>query len=245
MLAERSAQVQLLRLADLDSEMARVKHAAQSLPQHQKIQELMEGRQQAADLLTAATTNADDLDVAARRAEADLVPVRARLQRNEERIEDGSITDQKVLRGLIEETEHLKGRISDLEDLQLDVMGQAEEAAAVREQAEQRKQAIEQQLRELVAERDEAVAGLQEEAKSIAQTRGGVVKTLPDPLLSLYERIRSSTGLGAARLVRGRCDGCRLELTVADRDKLRRAPENEVLRCVECDRILVRVEESF
>ena len=77
MLAERSAQVQLLRLTDLDAEMARVKHAAQSLPQHQAIQSLMEQRQQAGDNVTALTTNADDLEVATRRAEADLVPFTA------------------------------------------------------------------------------------------------------------------------------------------------------------------------
>lgn len=245
MQADRSAQVQLLRLADLDSEMARVKHQAQSLPQHQRVNSLMEERRRAADNLTAATTNADDLDVAARRAEADLVPVRARLERNQGRIDGGSITDQKVLRGLIDETEHLKGRISDLEDHQLDIMGQAEEAVATREQAAQRKEAVEQELREVVDERDRAVARLQEEAKSIAATRQTVVQTLPAPLLQLYEKLRTSTGLGAARLVRGRCGGCQLELTVADRDRFRRAPEDEVLRCVECDRILVRVEESF
>ncbi|NLE99035.1 MAG: nucleic acid-binding protein [Propionibacterium sp.] len=245
MLAERSAQVQLLRLTDLDAEMARVKHAAQSLPQHQAIQSLMEQRQQAGDNVTALTTNADDLEVATRRAEADLVPVRARLERNQERIDGGSISDAKVLRGLIDETEHLKGRISDLEDEQLEIMGQAEEAVAAREEAANRKVSIEDDLRGVVAERDEAVAGLQEEAKSIAATRQGIATTLPANLLGLYEKLRASTGLGAARLVRGRCGGCQLELTVADRDRFRKAPDNEVLRCVECDRILLRVEESF
>lgn len=243
--AERSAQVQLLRLADLDAEMARVKHAAQNLPQHATIQSLMEQRQQAGDRLTAATTHADDLDVATRRAEADLVPVRARLERNQQRIDDGSISDAKVLRGLIDETEHLKGRISDLEDEQLDIMGQAEDAVAAREEVAKRKVTIEDELRAVVDERDAAVAELQEEAKSIAASRQSVGSTLPEPLVKLYERLRSSTGLGAARLVRGRCGACRLELTVADRDRFSKAPEDEVLRCVECDRILVRVEESF
>ena len=35
-----------------------------------------------------------------------------------------------------------------------------------------------------------------------------------------------------------------LEATIADLDAYRRAPANQVLRCVECDRILVRTPES-
>ncbi|SDL54084.1 zinc ribbon domain-containing protein [Tessaracoccus oleiagri] len=244
MLAEPSAQLQLLRLADLDSEMARVTHAARSLPQHRTIQELMEQRQQIGDALTAASTNADDLEVAARRAEADLVPVRARLERNQERIDGGTISDQKVLRGLIEETEHLKGRISTLEDAQLDAMGRAEEAVAARDELARRKEQIEQRLREEVAARDEAVARLKEEAQSLTASRQPVAGTIPEPLLKLYEKLRAATGLGAARLVQGRCGGCQLTLTVADLDKFRKAPADEVLRCVECDRILVRTDQS-
>ena len=59
-----------------------------------------------------------------------------------------------------------------------------------------------------------------------------------------YERIRAQRGLGAARLARGRCSGCQLEITVSDMDVYRRTPANQVLRCVECDRILVRTPES-
>lgn len=245
MLAEPSAQQQLLRLADLDSEMARVTHQARTLPQHETIKQLMEQRQQATDDLTSATTAADDAHVAARRAEQDLVPVKARLERNQQRIDDGSVSDQKVLRGLIEETEHLKGRISDLEDLQLDAMGEAEEADEVRERLAAQLKDIEQRLHEAVDERNAAVETLKEEARSLQGSRAPVVKTLPEPLVAQYEKLRAATGMGAARLARRRCGGCQLELTVADLDAFRKAPANEVLRCPECNRILVRTEESF
>lgn len=244
MLAEPAAQLTLLKLADLDGELARVTHAARSLPQHQRIQALMEARQQVADELTAATTNADDLGVAAKRAEQDLVPVRARLTRDQARVDDGSITDPKALRAMLEEIEHLGRRISELEDTQLEVMGEAEEAAITRDKLAERKESIELELREEVRARDEAVASLKEEAQSLAQARGPVVGMLPEPLLKLYERLRSTTGSGAAKLAHGRCGGCRLELTVSDLDDIRKAPANELLRCPECDRILVRVQEG-
>lgn len=243
MLAEPAVQRELLRLAELDAEMARVTHQAKSLPQHQRITTLMSERQEIADALTAATTSADDLEIAAKRAESDLVPVRARLERNQERVDGGSITDPKALQGLVDEIAHLKGRISTLEDAQLEAMSQAEEAVANRDQLAQRKTSVEQQLRDEVAARDTAVAGLKEEALSISKSRKAMAEKLQGPLLNLYEKIRSSSGVGAGALVNGRCGGCRLQLNVEELNDLQKAPANQLLRCPECDRILIRTKE--
>ena len=67
---------------------------------------------------------------------------------------------------------------------------------------------------------------------------------LPADLVALYEKIRESTGVGAALLRAGRCEGCRLELSGSERSRVRSAPPDEVIRCEECRRILVRTAES-
>ncbi len=244
MRAEPAHQQRLLNLADLDQEVARVQHAARALPQHKRIAELMSVRQEITDDLIVATTELDDLQVAVRRAEADLVPVRARLERESVRVNDGSISDGKTLRGLTEEVERLKRRISDLEDAELDVMGRVEDAEGRVQRLAGRKADVEAELREQVAERDAAVAKLTAEAKDLIAARQGVAKDLPADLTKLYERIREHSGVGAAKLHRGRCTGCQLEATVSDLDSYRKAPADQVLRCVECERILVRTEDS-
>ena len=59
------------------------------------------------------------------------------------------------------------------------------------------------------------------------------------------ERIRTrGGGVGAAELRQGRCSGCQLQITNADLMRFRAAPADEVLRCEECDRILVRTSQS-
>lgn len=244
MLAEPADQIRLLELADLDQELGRVQHAAQALPEHKQINELMAARQEVTDVLVAVTTEVDDLEVAVRRAEADLVPVKQRLDRDSRRVEDGSVTDSKTLRGLIDEVEHIKRRITTLEDEQLEVMGRLEEAQARKQGAEQRKAEVESRLRELVGVRNQKVGDLQAEAGEISSSRKAKAATVTADLLKLYERIREQRGLGAARVSRGRCSGCQLEITVSDLDSYRKAPANQVLRCVECDRILVRTPES-
>ena len=72
-----------------------------------------------------------------------------------------------------------------------------------------------------------------------------MVADLPADLVALYERIReSSGGLAAALLRGGRCGGCRLELSGVDRAAVKAADPDEVVRCEECRRILVRTAES-
>ena len=231
MLADPADQQHLLTLAELDSEIGRLQHTAKTLPQHARIAELMTTRQAITDDLVAATTRAQDLELSVHRAESDLTPVRARLERENRRVDDGSVTDPKVLRGLVE-------------DAELDLMGQLEEAAAERDKLAARKKNVEDELRADVAARDAEVGRLSGEAKVIASSRASEAKKVPAPLLTLYEKIRAHSGLGAAKLHRGRCSGCQLELTVSDLDTYRKAPQNEVLRCVECDRILIRTADS-
>ncbi len=42
----------------------------------------------------------------------------------------------------------------------------------------------------------------------------------------------------------GRCQGCKVALSIAEMNRIKAAPHDEVLRCEECRRILVRTPES-
>lgn len=54
----------------------------------------------------------------------------------------------------------------------------------------------------------------------------------------------SHDGFGAAELQHGRCSGCRLDANAADLRAYAAAPADQVIRCEECGRILVRTENS-
>jgi predicted nucleic acid-binding Zn-ribbon protein len=63
--------------------------------------------------------------------------------------------------------------------------------------------------------------------------------------VQLYEKVRAaSSGVGAAALRRGQCEGCHLQLNTTDLNRIREADPDEVLRCEECRRILVRTADS-
>ena len=89
------------------------------------------------------------------------------------------------------------------------------------------------------------LAEIDSEVAAVTAQREQAAAGLDAGLVALYERIREQqSGLGAAALRGRRCEGCRLELNPTDLERIRTAPADEVVRCEECRRILVRVPES-
>jgi uncharacterized protein len=120
-----------------------------------------------------------------------------------------------------------------------------------REAAEQALDAVQKQLseaaeRRAAAERrrDEAFAEIDKEQEFRTGARAPLAADLPADLLALYDKIRTDSGLGAALVRSGRCGGCRIELYGADLARVKSAPADEVVRCEECRRIMVRTAES-
>ena len=97
----------------------------------------------------------------------------------------------------------------------------------------------------MAGRRDAALAEIAEEAGKAQDRRAGVTAEEPADLLALYEKLRAQHGgTGAAALRGGRCQGCHLSLNTVDLNRIRAAAPDEVLRCEECRRILVRTPES-
>jgi uncharacterized protein len=63
-------------------------------------------------------------------------------------------------------------------------------------------------------------------------------------LVALYERLREQKGVGAALLRSRQCNGCNMSIDASELSRIRSAPADEVIRCEECQRILVRTDES-
>jgi predicted nucleic acid-binding Zn-ribbon protein len=169
-----------------------------------------------------------------------VAPVKERLARNQKRVHDGSL-DAKALTSAISEIAHLKARITKLEDQELEAMEAQEAAEAQLAKATQEAAAVEESLRQALAERESVVAEARQEMKGHRAARAAVLEDLPDDLVALYDRLRARYhGVGAARLEGHRCTGCGLEATTADYNRYVAAAPDELLRCTECDRILVR-----
>lgn len=245
MLADPADQLRLLDLAATDALVLQNTHARTHLPEVALLQELSIERRSVDEELVAAEVRLSDVQADMQRLEGDLNPARERLARNQQRMDSGAVSDPKALRGMVEETEHLKGRIAKLEDDELEIMQVIEDLTGERDAIVAKRDQVNERARAVIAKRNAAFAELDEAAAQLATERAQQVAVLPEALVADYDKLRAKLASGAAALERGRCSGCRLEINEADLRGFRKAAADQVLHCEECGRILVRTKESF
>ena len=243
--ASPEAQQRLLELADLDTELSRLYHRRRTQPEIAELAQLGERAAKVRDAITIADTNLSDLDRELSRAERDVEQVRVRIERDNERLNAGQVSNARELESLQSEVASLRRRQSDLEEGVLELMEKRETAQALRDGAAAEGETVTADTASVTARSDVALGEINELEAKAQTARASVVASLPDDLLALYDRVRAqSGGLGAAPLRRGQCLGCRVQLSTVDLNAIRAAAPDEVVRCEECRRILVRVEDS-
>ncbi|GAA4403302.1 C4-type zinc ribbon domain-containing protein [Fodinibacter luteus] len=242
--AESARQLRLLDLQAIDTRLDQIAHARVHLPQLAELADLENKARLIDDQLVRSRTELDDIQREVAKAEADVQLVRDRAARDQARLDAGTGT-AKDLQAIQHELGSLARRQAELEDLELEVMERAESAESDVAELERGRGELTARIDALRAARDEALARLDAEAADVGAPRSAAVDEVGADLVALYEKIRASSGgTGAAALRQRRCGGCQLELNPVELQRLRLAPEDEVLRCEECRRILVRTPES-
>ncbi len=245
MIAEPAVQLRLLDLQALDARLDQIAHKRRSLPQLATIAELDSRITGLRDRIVAAETEVDDLERGLAKAESDVEQVRARAAKDQELLDSGRLSSSKELENLQHEIASLARRQGDLEESELEVMERLEDARSSLTTITTERAGLRAQLDSATAERDAAWSDADRDREWVAGERGKVGTEIPADLLALYEKLRlDHNGVGAAALHQRRCEGCRMELTPTDLNRLRDAAPDAVLRCEECRRILVRTPES-
>jgi uncharacterized protein len=242
--ASPQSQLRLLELADLDAELGRLDHRRRNLPEAADLARLEARAGQLKDALVATETELGDLAREQARAERDVDQVRTRIDRDRARLDAGQVSAARELATLQSEIESLRRRQGDLEEVVLELMERREGLVSRQDELSAERDSLGVGLAGATARRDAAVKEIDEQTARASDQRSGVAAEVPADLQALYEQIRDSRGVGAAALRAGRCEGCHLTLNRLDLNQMRAAAPDEVLRCEECRRILVRTPES-
>jgi predicted nucleic acid-binding Zn-ribbon protein len=241
--ASPQAQLKLLELADLDAELGRLDHRRRALPESQEYDRAQARDAELRAELATLEAQQSDLEREQAKAERDVDQVRSRIERDRARLDAGLVSSPKELENLQSEIGSLDRRQSDLEEVVLDVMERLEQVSRRHTAVAGEQVTLSGQLEKIAARRDAALAEISEQSAKASDERGGIASEVPGDLLALYDRLRAQHTVGAAALNRGRCEGCHLSLNTVDLGRIRAAPPDEVLRCEECRRILVRTGE--
>jgi uncharacterized protein len=241
--ASPTDQQELLRLQSLDTRLQQLAHLLGSLPQAVPLAELAKRDTTVRGTRAEAIGGLEDARTELKRLESDVSVVEARIARDGDRLEHTSSV--KDVTALEAELASLAKRLSDLEDQELAVMERVETAESAVAGIDEERASIANEVSRLEAERGEAASGLAAERDAAERDRAVVAGGIPADLLALYEQRRArGAGVGAALLRQRTCGGCTITLTGSDLDKVRRSAPDDVLLCPECDRILVRTDES-
>jgi|ERR1700678_795858 hypothetical protein len=244
MKASPQTQLRLLELADLDAELNRLAHRRQSLPEIAELARLDVRARELKDAIVVADTALSDLEREQVRAERDVDQVRTRIDKDQARLDAGQVSAAKELASLQSEIGSLHKRQADLEEVVLELMERQEGLESSRDGLVREREGIEASQAAASQTRDAAFAEIDAAGAIADGKRSEVVADMPADLLTLYDKIRASSNVGAAMLSRGRCEGCHLSLNTVDINAIKATPPDEVIRCEECRRILIRTPES-
>ena len=236
--ADPAALRRLLDLQAEDSALRRLQERRAALPEAQRLSEVRDRLAELEADLEIARKQRAELAREQNRIEGEVGIVDAKIQREEARMYSGGVSNPKELGSLQAEVGMLKRKKGTLEDEELEVMVQAEEADATLGKLESEHKEATREADALQRTVDELTKDIDAQLESHTAERGSIAGEIPEDLITIYEKLRDSKGgVGAAALEGGTCQGCHTKLPAVETERLRAA--GGLQRCDNCRRILV------
>jgi predicted nucleic acid-binding Zn-ribbon protein len=221
----------LLRVQEHDTAADRLRHRRQHLP------ELAELEATLADV----DGRAGEAGRVQRRLEGELALLESKLGELDAKLYSGAVTVPRELEAMQHEGAAMRERRAALEDEVLEAMDGRETLDDEVADLRRRRAELDARgagLRVAVAE---AQAAVDRELASELAARQEAAAAIPADVSTLYEQLKARLGgVAAAPLVNGRCGGCHLALPATEVDRIRKEPPDALVRCEQCERILVR-----
>ncbi len=231
----------LLEIQRIDAKTLQLQRSREVLPERQQVVD-------AQRTLQELVTQHHALHEAHHQRERDLKAIddavallRDKVASLDARMYGGSVYAPKELAAFQADKAMLERQINEQEDQELLLMEEADDMGGQETLLQERIRGAEETLKQQEELLAAATTSIAAELEALAAKRAPLVAEVPTELLTEYEQVRDrSGGIGIARLVGHRCQGCHLELSAKEVDRLRHLPSEEIAYCDECGRMLVR-----
>jgi predicted nucleic acid-binding Zn-ribbon protein len=163
------------------------------------------------------------------------------MKKDEARLNAGTASPKEL-----EQTQHelatLAKRKAELEDGELEIMMRHDSVKKRLDELANDEVGLKQLELELNVRLENAKTEISADLERAKSDRASLVPQIEIALYELYEKVRTSAnGVGAALLIGNKCDGCHLEINAIEIERIKSLSTDELLRCEECRRILVRI----
>ena len=235
-----SALDDLLVVQGHDTSLDQLRHRHRTLPERTALRQLE-------DELVALERRRDDVQtqlkvVVARQEEAERETESAvkRIAEIDKRMRSGAVA-ARDLTAMQTEIDHLHDRQRGFEDQTLEAMEEREPLETLLAELDEQRRSLDERSAGARVALTEAEIAVDGEISAAETARASAAEKLPEELLQQYDRLRERLGgVGAAALVGGSCGGCHLSLSATEFDRIKKLPEDAVVHCEQCGRILVR-----
>jgi len=224
----------LFELQSLDVKISRIKANLASL---NGAQDLKAKLTQVRSTLEAAEKALSSRETELTDSELKLKSIDEKRANFEKRLYSGAVTNPKELGAIEKEIGMLKSQQGQLDGRTLELYDSVEQARSEARAARQALADLENQTTAALEQESADKSRLEEELAETISRRGDVAPKVTDKaLLSRYEVVRKKTGsTGIARIVNGKCEGCRISITPFTVRKL--YEDKEYVSCESCGRI--------
>jgi hypothetical protein len=229
----------LWELQQLDTALNQLQRRLTKLPEAAALADADGRLAQHRQAIAAASKQLSDAEATIESTEHEAAALTAKRHRLEQQLK--IVSEARQADALNHEIELLNAQRDELDDRELEAMEQQGQA--------------EQRLSELASEEDAIVAMRESAAAQLAVAKGAgaddeaqltakydaarAALNIEEIAVYDYQRARHG-GIGIAKLVGLRCDGCHLDLSRAEVDNFKALPPGELVECPQCGRVLVR-----
>ena len=235
------AYERILAVQALDLDRRRLQHRHAHHPIRVELASAEAALSGAREQLAEVDAELHDLERDIKRLADEVESLEAKRKDIDDKLYGGTITASKELLALQEEGAGLGERQRRIEDGELEIMERHESRSVERDR---RSAAVDEAATErtrLAAELNAELAVIDAEVAKVTADRADAAAMAPPELLTIYERLAvEHDGVAVARFVDGHCDGCHMQLSAVAIDQMKSAPDDAVVTCEECGRLLVR-----
>jgi predicted nucleic acid-binding Zn-ribbon protein len=223
-----------------DTTLDQLRHRMETLPERAELLEVERRRTALTVAMAEVRAQVDDLTARQRSLEDRIAAAATRRHEIEQRMRSGQAYAPRDLEAMDHEVGQLAARQARFEEEEITLLEEEEPLDVALADHQATLENLGAGASRLEAAITVAEAGIRSSIASEEAQRIACAAGLPADLAERYERLRSHLGgVGAARLVGDRCDGCHLTLSSVELERLRHLPADEYAACAQCDRILV------
>jgi len=234
---------QLLDVQDLDLSSDQLHERRRTMPEREALRASHTEAAALDEAHTALIERRETLSNTEHDLGSEVATVAAKAKEVEDALYSGSVKVPKELEALQEELRLLRARQSGIEEQEMELLEEIELCDGEIVENRSAHTGAEARAAELEAAIRAAETEIEAELTQVAARRGAESSHVPAPILAEYDRLRGKermAGRAAARLADGSCQGCRVKLPVLEYNRMKAEPEDTLLCCVHCGRVLVR-----